>query len=842
MKQFIGAILFLFILSGAAFGERTLKPYQDYLIILVHGLNDNRTSFVGENEAQSTAVRKQRDMQEWLAEELDIPIGYIWAYSYAESRGSNIENAQLLGNRGYRPNAKEGQTNPGYNVFRQIAGDAAAVISMNDHPLFKEERLEYWSYDPALDKYIATNIEPGNTILEQAKKDFKQWYFESDLNKVNPKDSRSDKIIQKFNDPRLDAVVPRKYILMPHSMGNLSTRLYIYSDELAADGKFFDKGFYKGDVEKVVFLAAPLRGSDLAVATVMSPIGAIAMKVMGAAHVVGEIGEKGVGGIGGQMWGELGSVFSRLASSNVSDVSFQYLKWLDTLKDPWLTLKNPYWSYIYAARYMDMMQQTKDLLDSKSPIETLFGIRGDARYWNPAARELMPDEIDLPLISDVSLELYKMNGPNDIVKELRRVRKADRKDEPLYSVVYGTGYPVLNIKSTLLQISARVGDCLREGKNPLKDTFPYVNDCMFNAKDPLLSNWHLVLDADFQKLSGTQKMASLMWKERFAGMMMFTHDGDAAVPEYSGKGDGVAHLEGARRIEKRFEDEGLNEYYEKTVPVLMGAVEVLGLAADGMAPGSGDYVRAFGRFGIVFENVNRAMFQGADKLRYLGGIHGEILAAKEEVLRGLMDVPYVSMKDSLYLANREMHWSGIYAVTQNAVANPELGDAYQPVTVNIAGRTLQMARVATLNEEVAGDNDLQRVVYNPSPSLELQRHDEGDKRLSVVSLSDDEIVIRGVVQDLSPQKLVRFELSENFSGWLDVRSRVQADGRFELGPIRLYEGQNVLAFKLENMAGYSSNQVLKILKTGITLQPVLDEIYPIPESHVRGEDIAVRLV
>ncbi len=51
-----------------------------------------------------------------------------------------------------------------------------------------------------------------------------------------------------------------------------------------------------------------------------------------------------------------------------------------------------------------------------------------------------------------------------------------------------------------------------------------------------------------------------------------------------------------------------------------------------------------------------------------------------------------------------------------------------------------------------------------------------------------------------------------------------------------------LAFKLENVAGYSSNQVLKILKTGITLQPVLDEIYPIPESHVRGDDVAVRLV
>jgi hypothetical protein len=51
-----------------------------------------------------------------------------------------------------------------------------------------------------------------------------------------------------------------------------------------------------------------------------------------------------------------------------------------------------------------------------------------------------------------------------------------------------------------------------------------------------------------------------------------------------------------------------------------------------------------------------------------------------------------------------------------------------------------------------------------------------------------------------------------------------------------------LACKLENVAGYSRNQVLKILKTGITRQPVLDEIYPMPGSHVRDIDVAVRLV
>lgn len=52
----------------------------------------------------------------------------------------------------------------------------------------------------------------------------------------------------------------------------------MYSDKLASKGKFFEKGFYKGAVEKIVFMASPLLGSDLAVASIASPLGAMAMR------------------------------------------------------------------------------------------------------------------------------------------------------------------------------------------------------------------------------------------------------------------------------------------------------------------------------------------------------------------------------------------------------------------------------------------------------------------------------------------------------------------------------------------------------------------------------------
>jgi triacylglycerol esterase/lipase EstA (alpha/beta hydrolase family) len=57
-----------------------------------------------------------------------------------------------------------------------------------------------------------------------------------------------------------------KAVLFIHSMGTMAARLYIYSNELAAEGKYFKEGFYKDDVQKVVFLSPPMEGTELAVA------------------------------------------------------------------------------------------------------------------------------------------------------------------------------------------------------------------------------------------------------------------------------------------------------------------------------------------------------------------------------------------------------------------------------------------------------------------------------------------------------------------------------------------------------------------------------------------------
>jgi len=64
-----------------------------------------------------------------------------------------------------------------------------------------------------------------------------------------------------------DDKIPKKFILLTHSMGALAARSYIYSDTLAASGvnpENFPHGFYQNDIKKALFIAPTHRGSSMA--------------------------------------------------------------------------------------------------------------------------------------------------------------------------------------------------------------------------------------------------------------------------------------------------------------------------------------------------------------------------------------------------------------------------------------------------------------------------------------------------------------------------------------------------------------------------------------------------
>ena len=266
MKKTVWGVLLCMMLSGNMVSAvEKLAPYQDYLFIVVHGINDFRNSFIGESPEADAETNEKRNIRKLLEEYMGFPRGHVHIYSYTNARGSNLQNAKEFGMRGYVAPTKGDKG--GYEfekygdhvggVLRQVAGENRPEIRYSKD----RKRNEYYAYQPALNDYFATGVEPGNSWLEQAREDWKIWYLDSEDNK----DPFGERLIQNISDPRLDALAPKKHILLVHSMGGVSTRLYVYSNELSGPANnYFDRGFYEDDVSKIVFVGSPLEGSDMA--------------------------------------------------------------------------------------------------------------------------------------------------------------------------------------------------------------------------------------------------------------------------------------------------------------------------------------------------------------------------------------------------------------------------------------------------------------------------------------------------------------------------------------------------------------------------------------------------
>lgn len=199
-KSRIWIILFLFIfcyLSLPVYAKANeMQSSPNYLVILVHGIISGRDAFEGEN-----------GLKEFLEDEMGLS-GYVYSYDFADDTGSNIENANQLGNPSFK--------NPNW------VGEMPSLD--ND---------SYWkTYDDW------GKIYNNNSWISQSQKYFKAWFKWQ--NPANP-----------TNREPYPEEVPTKVILICHSMGGLSSRYYINSD------------FYNNDVLRIITLDTPHVGSDL---------------------------------------------------------------------------------------------------------------------------------------------------------------------------------------------------------------------------------------------------------------------------------------------------------------------------------------------------------------------------------------------------------------------------------------------------------------------------------------------------------------------------------------------------------------------------------------------------
>ncbi len=182
----IGIFVFALMLSISPLFAANIEgtgAYDNYIFILVHGINNTSDIFEGKTP--------YGNLKNFLEKDMGLK-GRLFDYTFTDNVGKvpldngsynsvNKQDARELGDRNYKPS-------------------------------------------------------PNSTCwLEQAKEDFASSHKQG-------------------------TKIPSKYIILSYSMGNLAVRSYIYSDSV-----FGGKGFYQNDIEKVVFIAPPMLGSDMTV-------------------------------------------------------------------------------------------------------------------------------------------------------------------------------------------------------------------------------------------------------------------------------------------------------------------------------------------------------------------------------------------------------------------------------------------------------------------------------------------------------------------------------------------------------------------------------------------------
>jgi len=246
MKKLL-LILLLLLLKNTAWSDqktKKLKAAANYQFILVHGVSS------WDQEWYNDGVFKL------LQEDMGIPAANVHAYSANFKEQSGFVNAREVGDRSYAGPRKE---------FRHSA------INKDD--------------TPDCDKSEKFSI----SWIDKAKLDYKNYY------EATPIELDGKTYSKDFVEKRLPtANIPSEVFFITHSYGNAAVRGYLCSGGFPRGGKndvytspllpnqavniytgteitdpdyqnrFVNNIFYQDDVTKVVFLAPPFTGSDMA--------------------------------------------------------------------------------------------------------------------------------------------------------------------------------------------------------------------------------------------------------------------------------------------------------------------------------------------------------------------------------------------------------------------------------------------------------------------------------------------------------------------------------------------------------------------------------------------------
>jgi len=183
IKKSVCIIFVLICLFSPSFANNKegTGTYEEYIFILVHGIDNTSGIFEGKTEYGNLRAYLENDMK---------LKGHVYAYTFTDNVGETpIDQGS-------------------YSSINKI--DAR---EFGDRQYGSSQGFICW--------------------LERAKNDFKLWYSMEKLGKPN----RPDLVPKE--------VVPTKYIIISYSMGNLAVRSYIYSDKVFGGEGFYQNDISK---------------------------------------------------------------------------------------------------------------------------------------------------------------------------------------------------------------------------------------------------------------------------------------------------------------------------------------------------------------------------------------------------------------------------------------------------------------------------------------------------------------------------------------------------------------------------------------------------------------------
>ncbi|MFA6169873.1 MAG: hypothetical protein WCW67_07985 [Candidatus Margulisiibacteriota bacterium] len=90
-KKLLVLICALLIIALPARAAEVIKASPNYLVILVHGINDDHKIFTGEKDVFVLTKDKIGDFKKWLEDNVGLE-GYVYAYDFSENHGKLEKN------------------------------------------------------------------------------------------------------------------------------------------------------------------------------------------------------------------------------------------------------------------------------------------------------------------------------------------------------------------------------------------------------------------------------------------------------------------------------------------------------------------------------------------------------------------------------------------------------------------------------------------------------------------------------------------------------------------------------------------------------------------------------